>query len=166
MKSIIRLSPFIALFVIFSCGGNKQNEAKQESSTISEDHFSINSKDEFVDELSSLDIPLYNGIEFAELKSEIPLGSMKDYPTTFKAVFTVSGTDFFANEKAIISFYEKVFTEKLESQDWKNSSISGTGILNFNNVEGKYSMISIIVTPSDYAKKEGVQKLTYSLSAR
>ncbi len=139
--------------------GNKDQEVaiQQDSMVI------IKTPEDFIEILNELGITLYGEMELIEVKSEIPSGSMKDYPTVFKGIFKVLTGNYKANENDVINHYKKLFTEKLEPMGWTDTSQPGTGILNFHPGTGKFSTVSVMITPSDIAANTGTQDFSISL---
>ncbi len=153
-----------------SCTGNNKKDSQGSAVQMVNPKENANpliiSQEEFNSFLKELGITLAEGLEFVEFKSEIPQGSTETYPTVFRSIYKVKGENYKANEDTLLNHYKKIYNEKLRSKGWTNSSLPGTGILDFHQFSGKIKIVSIRVTTSDEAAKTGKQEFTIELWTR
>ena len=164
MKKLTLLFVLSAIMVTWSCGSKSEEKSAAKEETQVTLKRSINNQDEFNKALEELGITIFPGAEFVKYEVVKPVGAFEnDPPNVFKCFYKLSGDNYSQNEKDVIAYYKNAFEEKWKEAGWRDTSIKGTGILNFHPAEGDFPTVSFSVTDSDIARQNQNQELGITL---
>ncbi|MBN2424156.1 MAG: hypothetical protein JXR46_01605 [Calditrichaceae bacterium] len=164
MKKLTLLFVLSVLMVTWSCGSKSEDKPAAKEETQVTLKRNINNQDEFNKALEELGIPIYPDVEFIKFEATKPVGTPEtDPPNVFKCYYKLSGNNYSQNQKDVLAYYKKLYEEKLKEAGWRDTSIKGTGVLNFHPAGGDFPTVSFHVTDSDYAKQIQNQELSITL---
>jgi hypothetical protein len=167
MKKMALLLVLIALLLAWSCGSKSEDKtaAKEETEVVQKRL--INNQDEFNQALEELGITVFPGAEFVRLEAKAPANAVDQTKmTTFTGIYNLSGTDYSKNFNDCIGYYKIFYYDNWKTALWRDTSIRGSGILNYHPGFGDFNTVSFVVKDYDQVKENQPQEMHITLFVR